>query len=126
MAAVWLPESLRKGAAADEQTESPAQSRAAMSMQALRGIRGTHMAWLAAIAFCLYLSFACMESTMGLYGERVFGWGYGESGLVMTYIGVNMVVFQGLVVGRAVSRLGEARTLAIGLTMVAVALTLLG
>jgi hypothetical protein len=89
-------------------------------------LRGTHMAWLAVIAFCFYLSFAGMESTMALFGQRVFDWGTFETGLFMTYIGVNMVVFQGVVVGQAVGRLGEARTLAIGLIMVAVALILLG
>jgi DHA1 family tetracycline resistance protein-like MFS transporter len=132
MAAVWLPESLRRREQApDERGAGASQSR--MMMMTLKGmrsvlaqIRGTHMAWLAAIAFCFYLSFAGMESTMALFGQRVFGWGYGETGLFMTYIGVNMVVFQGVVVGRAVARFGEARTLTAGLMMVAVALTLIG
>jgi DHA1 family tetracycline resistance protein-like MFS transporter len=137
MAAVWLPESLRRrgnGPAAAKREEPAADtsnSRAAMLTGAgmrrvLRELRGTHMAWLAVIAFCFYLSFAGMESTLALFGQQVFGWGYGETGLFMTYVGVNMVVFQGMVVGRAVARLGEARTLAIGLTMVALALILLG
>jgi DHA1 family tetracycline resistance protein-like MFS transporter len=126
MAAVWLPESSRRRDKPD-----PEQSRTAMlapggMRRVLGALRGTHMAWLAVISFCFYLSFAGMESTLALFGARVFGWGYGETGLFMTYVGVNMVVFQGVVVGRAVSRLGEARTLAIGLTMVAVALMLLG
>lgn len=128
MAALWLPETSRRRAAPRDPSAS--QSRAALSLvgmrRALGDIKGTHMAWLAAISFFFYLSFAGMESTMALFGERVFGWGYGETGLFMTYIGVNMVVFQGLVVGRAVGRLGEARTLAIGLTMVSVALILIG
>jgi DHA1 family tetracycline resistance protein-like MFS transporter len=135
MAAVWLPESLRRrqGRRVPEKEPSAdaSHSRAAMLTGAgmrrvLAELRGTHMAWLAVIAFCFYLSFAGMESTLALFGQRVFGWGYGETGLFMTYVGVNMVVFQGMVVGRAVARLGEARTLAIGLTMVALALILLG
>jgi DHA1 family tetracycline resistance protein-like MFS transporter len=134
MAAVWLPESLHRRAKIRVEGELPAeasQSRAAMltptGMRRLFGeLRGTHMAWLAVIAFCFYLSFAGMESTMALFGKRVFSWGTFETGLFMTYIGVNMVVFQGLVVGRAVARLGEARTLAIGLAMVGAALILLG
>jgi MFS family permease len=134
MAALWLPESLRRDRVADEPNErsaSASQSRIMMmtpqGIRAVLGqIRGTHMAWLAAISFCFYLSFAGMESTMALFGKRVFGWGYGETGLFMTYIGVNMVVFQGLVVGRAVARFGEAKTLTIGLMMVAVALIVIG
>jgi DHA1 family tetracycline resistance protein-like MFS transporter len=134
MAAVWLPESLRRRgprASEGEVRTDASQSRAMMltpsGMRRVFGeLRGTHMAWLAVIAFCFYLSFAGMESTLALFGQRVFNWGYGETGLFMTYVGVNMVVFQGVVVGRAVARLGEARTLAIGLTMVALALILLG
>jgi MFS transporter, DHA1 family, tetracycline resistance protein len=135
MAAVWLPESLRRRSKTRvEGEQEPAEashSRAAMltptGMRRLfEELRGTHMAWLAVIAFCFYLSFAGMESTMALFGKRVFSWGTFETGLFMTYIGVNMVVFQGLVVGRAVARLGEARTLAIGLAMVGAALILLG
>jgi DHA1 family tetracycline resistance protein-like MFS transporter len=128
MAAVWLPESLRRTEATNERSASASHSRLSLTSvrAALGAIRGTHMAWLATIAFCFYLSFAGMESTMALFGQRMFGWGYGETGLFMTYIGVNMVVFQGVVVGRAVNRLGEARTLALGLMMVAVALTVIG
>ncbi len=130
MAAVWLPESSRRRGKSTAEIDA-GHSRAAMLApggirRVLGELRGTHMAWLAAISFCFYLSFAGMESTLALFGARVFGWGYGETGLFMTYVGVNMVVFQGVVVGRAVDRLGEARTLAIGLTMVGVALILLG
>ncbi|WP_146662969.1 MFS transporter, partial [Enhygromyxa salina] len=67
-----------------------------------------------------------VAGSSAVFGEQVFGWGYGETGLFMTYIGVNMVVFQGLIVGRAVARLGEGATLSIGLVMVAGALMLLG
>jgi DHA1 family tetracycline resistance protein-like MFS transporter len=134
MAALWLPESLRrrgKARAEGEPHAAASQSRAAMltptgMRRVLAELRGTHMAWLAVIAFCFYLSFAGMESTMALFGQRVFDWGTFETGLFMTYIGVNMVVFQGVVVGRAVGRWGEARTLAVGLMMVAAALMLLG
>jgi multidrug resistance protein len=136
MAAVWLPETHFKDATPSAD-HVPATSQTNLQVRAkllsveglsraIRSVRGTHMAWLVAIVFCFYLSFSAMESTMALFGERVFGWGYGETGLFMTYIGVNMVVFQGLVVGRAVARFGEGTTLAIGLLMVAGALILLG
>ncbi|WP_052559168.1 MFS transporter, partial [Enhygromyxa salina] len=134
MAAVWLPETHFRDA---KETSVPATSQTNLQVRAkllsteglsraVRSIRGTHMAWLVAIVFCFFLSFSGMESTMALFGEQVFGWGYGETGLFMTYIGVNMVVFQGLIVGRAVARLGEGATLSIGLVMVAGALMLLG
>ncbi|PRP96500.1 Tetracycline resistance protein, class B [Enhygromyxa salina] len=134
MAALWLPEThFRQGSTG----EAPAMSQTKLEVRAkllsakgiagaIAKIRGTHMAWLIVIVFCFMLSFAGMESTMALFGERVFAWGYVETGLFMTYIGVNMVVFQGLVVGRAVARFGEGATLAVGLIMVAIALILLG
>lgn len=136
MAAVWLPETHFHEAKTNAD-HVPATSQTNLQVRAkllsveglsraIRSVRGTHMAWLVVIVFCFFLSFSAMESTMALFGEQVFGWGYGETGLFMTYIGVNMVVFQGLVVGRAVARFGEGGTLAIGLVMVAIALFLLG
>jgi MFS family permease len=130
MALVWLPESRRFDAAAAAATPSGSDKSALMSSagmrRALLGLRGTNMAWLVVIAFCFYLSFAAMESTMALFGERAFDWGPRQTGYFMVAIGVNMVLFQGLVVGRAVARMGEGRTLVLGLTMVGVALLLLG
>ncbi|MFO7563405.1 MAG: MFS transporter [Enhygromyxa sp.] len=131
MAAIWLPEThfYRGPEAGDESSERRAGA-SLVGLAALRravaGIRGTPMAWLATIAFCFYLSFAGMESTMALLSERLFGWGGRETGLFMTFIGVNMVVFQGLVVGRAVARFGESRVLALGLLMLAAGMSLLG
>jgi MFS family permease len=136
MAAVWLPEThFHDPKSSTDHVPSVSQTNLEVRAKlfsiegisrAIRSVRGTHMAWLVVIVFCFYLSFSAMESTMALFGEQVFGWGYGETGLFMTYIGVNMVVFQGLVVGRAVTRFGEGGTLAIGLVMVAAALILLG
>jgi MFS transporter, DHA1 family, tetracycline resistance protein len=137
MAAIWLPETHFPGKAsataglADAAGASQLQARAALLSsaglrRAIDGLRGTPMAWLAAIAFCFYLSFAGMESTMALLSERLFAWGGRETGLFMTFIGVNMVVFQGVVVGRAVARWGEARVLALGLVMLAFGMASLG
>ena len=128
MAAIWLPEThfpQGKGAR-PEDTQSRATVSATNLRQAIRSIRGTTMAWLAAIAFCFYLSFAGMESTMALLSERLFHWGGRETGLFMTFIGVNMVVFQGVVVGRTVARFGENTVLALGLGMLAIGMMLLG
>lgn len=145
MAALWLPETHFRDlpveggevAAAGEDGHAPAasqvqlQARARMLSvdglrQAFRSLRGTHMAWLVVIAFGFYISFAGMESTMALFTEHLFDWGAPQTGAFMTFIGVNMVVFQGLVVGRAVNRFGEARTLAIGLFMLAIGLAAIG
>ncbi len=126
MAAIWLPEThfARSAEPEPDAGETQLQARATLfsatgMRRAIAGIRGTPMAWLVVIAFCFYLSFAAMESTMALLSERLFGWGGRETGMFMTFIGVNMVVFQGFVVGRAVARFGETRTLGLGLVMLA-------
>lgn len=133
MAAIWLPETHFSDSqpAADRSGTTPVATRAALLSadglrRAIDGIRGTPMAWLVAISFCFYLSFAGMESTMALLSERLFDWGGRETGLFMTFIGVNMVVFQGLVVGRAVTRFGETRVLGFGLIMLAIGMGCLG
>lgn len=134
MAAVWLPETHfpSRTHARPNSNQSSNQSPRRPTVgprhlgQALRSIRGTPMVWLAAITFCFYLSFSGMESTMALLSERLFQWGGRETGLFMTFIGVNMVVFQGLVVGRTVARFGETTVLAMGLGMLAIGLSLLG
>lgn len=127
MAWIWLPEThFHQGPQPGETQPGSTLVGVAALRRALLGIRGTTMAWLAAIAFCFYLSFAGMESTMALLSERLFEWGGRETGLFMTFIGVNMVVFQGLVVGRAVARLGESRVLALGLIMLAIGMSVLG
>jgi DHA1 family tetracycline resistance protein-like MFS transporter len=128
MAAIWLPETHfpQSKTVRPEDTQAHATVSASNLRQAILRIRGTSMAWLAAIAFCFYLSFAGMESTMALLSERLFHWGGRETGLFMTFIGVNMVVFQGLVVGRTVARFGETTVLALGLCMLALGMFLLG
>ena len=134
MAAVWLPETrfIKRdtGEAASEPDPATSVVASRMSPKGIvmifRSIRGTHMLWLVAIVFCFYVAFAGMESTMALFGERILNWGYRETGLFMTYIGVNMVFFQGFVVGRAVKRIGESGTLAVGLAMSGTALILIG
>jgi len=127
MAAIWLPEThFHRGPQPGETQPSSTMVGVSALRRAVTEIRGTTMAWLVAITFCFYLSFAGMESTLALLSERLFEWGGRETGLFMTFIGVNMVVFQGLVVGRAVARLGETRVLALGLLMLAFGMSLLG
>jgi len=126
MAALWLPETRRFDLASSSPPARKNLLSPAGMRQALRGIKGTHMAWLVLIAFFFSLSFAGMESTLALFGEALFSWTSLEIGLFMAFIGVSMVVFQGLIVGRAVARIGEAKTLALGLGLLAIGLLALG
>jgi DHA1 family tetracycline resistance protein-like MFS transporter len=128
MAAIWLPETHfpdRNRIARSDATKERLSIGRRLRDTAGR-IQGTPMAWLVVIAFCFFVAFAGMESTLALFSGRMFGWGGRETGMFMTFIGVNMVFFQGFVVGRAVAKLGETTTLAIGLGMVAFGLATIG
>ena len=130
MAAIWLPEThfpdRAAQAIADAQPKHPMFAVGAKLRDAARRIQGTPMASLVVIAFCFFVAFAGMESTLALFSERMFGWGGRETGIFMTFVGVNMVIFQGLVVGRAVTKFGETTTLAIGLVLVGLGLATIG
>lgn len=130
MAAIWLPETHFPDRAAQARADAlPKHPMFAIGLRlrdAAARIHGTPMAWLVVITFCFFVAFAGMESTLALFSGRMFGWGGRETGMFMTFVGVNMVFFQGLVVGRAVNKFGETTTLAIGLAMVAVGLTTIG
>jgi multidrug resistance protein len=91
----------------------------------IASLRGTPMLWLLGIAFLFYISFASLESTMALYNEALLDWGAAETGGFITYIGVIIVVTQGLVIGIAVRRMGEAKTLVFGLVSLAIGLSVL-
>lgn len=60
-----------------------------------------------------------LESTFALWAERQLLWGPREMGFFLTYIGVCMALFQGVLVGRAVDRFGERITARIGLALFA-------
>jgi DHA1 family tetracycline resistance protein-like MFS transporter len=121
MAWRWLPETLDRS-----RRVSAAVSQARGRIEGFKRILGTHMAWVVALTFMYYLAFASMESTMALLAEKLFGWGGRENGFFMTYVGVVIVVAQGVLVGRFVSRMGEGFTLIIGMASVAFGLGVLG
>ena len=79
---------------------------------------------LAALFFSV-LAFVAMETTFALLGERRFGLGPEELGLVFTYIGVVIVVVQGGLVGRLTLRFGERSLGVAGVLTMAAALALL-
>lgn len=131
MAALWLPETHFPDRDAQARADAAAPKHPTFALhRKLRDVtdrlRGTPMARIVVIAFCFFVAFAGMESTLALFSGRTFGWGGRETGLFMTFVGVNMVIFQGLLVGRAVGRFGETTTLAIGLAMVGIGLMIIG
>lgn len=115
MAYFWLPESHRptRGRA----PTGPQRSRfAAMRDPAFWR---SEIGALALVYLGFFTAFAAMESTFALFTEACFGWGAREAGKFFAFVGIVIVVFQGLLVGRAVAAIGERRTLITGLAMLA-------
>ncbi len=72
------------------------------------------------------LGFVGMESVFSLFGNRRFGFGLTETGLVFVFIGVFAAIVQGGLVHRLTKRVGEWPVLRAGLWLTAAALILLG
>jgi MFS family permease len=112
MAFFWLPESHRPAAApAAAGGGRPSLLRALAQPEFWRAQLGV----LSLVTFGFFVAFSAMEATFALFTEARFGWTASETGKFFSLIGVIIVLVQGLLVGRAVSTLGERRTLICGL-----------
>ncbi len=73
------------------------------------------------IGFILLLGFlvsfaaANVEGTFALFAERSLGFGASEMGTIFVFMGIMMVVTQGLLVGPFINRWGEERMIEIGM-----------
>ena len=72
---------------------------------------------LAATNFLGQLAHQVLPGIFVLYAGFRFGWGEGPVGLTLAFVGIGSVFVQGLLVGPIVARLGERRTLLLGLSM---------
>jgi len=61
--------------------------------------------------------FSALEATYALYGERVAGLNAQSIGIIFTMVGVIVIVVQGFLIGKITKRIGERRTLLIGLVI---------
>lgn len=105
--------------------------------RAAQGEAGSLAGWLGALTrfplglllvvyFLAISSFAAMTSVLALYVERVFAMDASDMGIVFTGAGAVTVVVRGAVVGRLVRRIGESRTVRVGLVILAVSLAAIG
>jgi DHA1 family tetracycline resistance protein-like MFS transporter len=81
---------------------------------------------LAGVLFAANLANVALQSVWVLYTGYRFGWGPLENGLSLTVVGVLSVVVQAVVLRPVLARLGEWRTLAVGLGAGVVSMTLYG
>ena len=109
LAWVWLPETVHRVAAV-----------AGSPWKALREL-GTraNLRVLFAVDFLYWASFAVYQTTFALFGARRFGFDATHIGYILAVFGVLGVIVQGALVGPVVKRLGERRTLLIGLVLAA-------
>jgi multidrug resistance protein len=114
----------------------PETRRAGVTAFADRGITALRHGWrrvrgqaviarLVAVNLLFTFAFSAMEAIFPLLTLRRFGWGAAQNGYLFTYIGILVVVMQGGLVGRLVTRWGERALLLAGLALLAVGLALL-
>jgi len=74
------------------------------------------------LLFITISAFAGMETTFALWANSAFGWGPAQVGAIFLYVGVVLVVTQGVLIGRLSKRFGEARLATAGAAMIALGL----
>ncbi|HYY55644.1 MAG TPA: TCR/Tet family MFS transporter [Candidatus Dormibacteraeota bacterium] len=111
----------------------PAERRSAFQIHAANPIGALHfvrtrpgLSTLAIAAFFAYLAHDSLPAVFVLFTQYRFAWDERAVGLALALVGVSSMVVQGLVVGRAVERLGERGALAAALMLGLIAQLLLG
>ncbi|MEM7154633.1 MAG: MFS transporter [Myxococcota bacterium] len=121
MALIWLPESHRtRGPAA-------AGARIRLTFASVRKVLlGTQLGYMVLLNFTFFMAFSAMESTYALLLEARLSWGAQQTGGIFAFVGVVIVLTQGVLVGRMVAGLGERRTLMVGVVVLALGLAAVG
>lgn len=81
---------------------------------------------LAIVNFILYFAHHLFSAVFVLYAAYRYGWGAMQVGIVLALVGVLDMVVQGLLVGPAVRRWGDRKTMVIGLAGGAVGIACMG
>ncbi len=84
-----------------------------------RTLSDRRLIWAIVLFFVVTFGFANLEVAFSLYLERRFGYGPRGAAWLFTYIGVFIVVIQGLLVRRLVARFGEKRLVVYGNALMA-------
>jgi MFS transporter, DHA1 family, tetracycline resistance protein len=116
----WLPESLTPEKRAQMTEKRPAVSMRALLVALQRPFTGS----LLITRFFFGLAFAIFQSIFALYALTRFNLTAVQTGYVLTYIGVLVVITQGFLVGRITNRFRE--DILIGICVIAMAFGLLG
>ena len=116
-----LPESLPR------EKRSAFSWRKANPVGALRLLRSHHELWgLAWVSFLSNLAHVALPTLSVLYMGYRYDWNTGAVGLLLAGVGVCSIIVQGVLVGRVVKKLGEQRTMVVGLVCGAVGFAIQG
>jgi multidrug resistance protein len=72
-----------------------------------------------ALYFIVTMAFSGFEATFALFSEARFGYTATSIGFLFAFIGVVLAIVQGVLVGRAVKRIGERRLIPIAIFLIA-------
>lgn len=116
-----LPESLKPS------LRMPFSWRRANPFGALK-LLGSHreLSGLAIVYFLIYFAHHIFSVVFILYAAHSFGWGALQIGLILALWGVLDVLIQAMVIGLVVKRIGDRRTMVIGLAGGGIGLVLIG
>ena len=116
-----LPESLAR------ELRSPFRLARANPVGSLMLLRShSHLLGLASVHFLMQVAHAVLPTVAVLYMGKRYGWGELQVGLVLAGVGLSSAIVQGGAVGPVVRRLGEVRTLLVGLSFGALGFALYG
>ncbi|MEO8679169.1 MAG: MFS transporter [Vicinamibacterales bacterium] len=112
-ASVLLPES---------RTPSPHAATLGRLAAFRRAVGHPQLLLLLALFFVVTVSFSGFEATFALFSERKFGFTASSIGLMFAFMGVVLSIVQGVLVGRVVKRVGEARLITAATLLIAISL----
>ena len=88
--------------------------------------RHAELTGLAIVNFLLYFAHHVFSAVFVLYAALRYGWGPVQVGLTLALVGVLDMIVQGLLTGPVVKRLGDRRTMVLGLFGGTIGITLMG
>jgi multidrug resistance protein len=81
-------------------------------------MRDRRLVLLLSLYFIVTAAFSGFEATFALFSERRFGFTVSTIGYLFAFIGGTLALVQGMLVGRAVTRIGEARLIPIAICII--------
>ncbi len=94
-------------------------------MEALRrAMADRRLVLLLALYFIVTAAFSGFEATFALFSERRFGFTVATIGYLFAFIGFALALVQGVLVGRVVKRVGEARLIPVAIAVIGIGIGL--